>query len=882
MTEEFQPDPDELLKAIQKEEIQSKSGKLKIFFGMSAGVGKTYSMLEAAQERLQEGVNVVVGTVVTHGRKETEELMKGLPIIPEKWVKYRDTVFEELDLERILKEKPALILVDELAHTNVPGSRHAKRWQDVIELLDAGIDVYTTMNVQHLESRKDLVESIAGIQVRETVPDLVLERATSIELIDIPPPELLMRMKEGKVYLGNQSQIAARNFFKEDTLMALREIALRFTAEKVEHDLHTILSQGKGWKTREKLMVAVSPSPFSLQLIRTARRRAFELDAPLVAVYIDKGNELSKEEQSNLANHLNLARELGAEVVMIKDLDIATGLQRIAKQKNITQVIIGRPSKQHYFWDLFHESLIDRFERENKNIDVLILRQEQEQKGGAKIPSYHPTRSSLKEYGMVVAAIAGLTLLAFFVNFYVGYKSIGLIFLLGILFLSLYVSQGPIFFAAILSTVSWFTLFTPPILTTAPTLTSDIILVLLFFLTSTIIGILTSGMSKQDSFLKMRETSLQNIYEIVREIATAADFETLRSNITLRLESMFGGEFDLIIKGKENQINFDSKLSPLKDEKEQATAHWVFQNGRPAGWSTTTLPSAKGLYLPAKFVESTTGVLVYFPNPKQERLFSMEELNFLQSVAQQLGIYFEQHQLEENKLQRIYSSQIEKFQASIFNSISAGLYKPLNQMTEALKHLKSLSNNQEPNPEIAIIDHAERNLLFIADNLLASAEFELGHVRLNKEKMDIKLFIDNCLNEFKPDLGNHPILFSSDAREGTMQLIEIDPRLIKLALKNILLNAAIGSSQGTPIEIKGKEEGLFYRISIKDSAPSIPPEQLDHVFDKFIQLPGVEIQDGGLGLAIAKSVMVIHQGQIEAGNRDEGGRIFSLLLPLTP
>ncbi|MBA3815802.1 MAG: sensor histidine kinase KdpD, partial [Parachlamydiaceae bacterium] len=287
-SEDDQPNPDELLKAIQREEQQNTLGRLKIFFGMSAGVGKTYCMLGEAQQRQKDGTNVVVGLINTHGRKETEALLQGLPLIPEKWVKYKDIAFEEMDLEAIISKKPELVLVDELAHTNVPGSKHPKRWQDVVEILDAGIDVYTTLNVQHLESRKDVVENLLGIPIRETVPDLVLERATSIELIDIPPSELLKRLKEGKVYLGDQSILAAENFFKEHNLTALREIALRFTAEKVDHDLHGILL-GKGWRTRERLMVAISSSPSSEQLIRATRRLSFELDAPWVVVHIDTG-----------------------------------------------------------------------------------------------------------------------------------------------------------------------------------------------------------------------------------------------------------------------------------------------------------------------------------------------------------------------------------------------------------------------------------------------------------------------------------------------------------------------------------------------------------------------------------------------------------------
>jgi two-component system sensor histidine kinase KdpD len=643
MIDDYQPDPDELLRAIQKEESQEKSAKLKIFFGMSAGVGKTYAMLEDAQRRLKEGVNVVIGTVNTHGRKETEALLQGLPIIPEKWVNYRDTAFEEMDLEAILKQKPSIVLVDELAHTNVPGSRHAKRWQDVIEILDAGINVYTSLNVQHIESRKDIVESIAGIQIRETVPDLLLERATAIELIDIPPTELLQRLKEGKVYLGNQSQIAARNFFKEDTLMALREIALRFTAEKVDHDLHAMLTPGKDWKTREKLMVAISASPLSVQLIRKARRRAFELDATWIALHVDTGRSLSDEEQTRLMQHLNLAQELGAEVITVQDASISSAINHIAHQKNITQLVIGRPHGDRWLKRFFRLDLVDRLERENKQLDLLILRDDQPPKTQQKPLSPVIFKSSIRDYiitlfSMVILSGIGLLLHQVIES----HRVVGFTFLLGILLLSFFLGPGPILLAAVLSSLIWNFIFIPPMFsfTNNP---EDLIVTLMYIFTASLVGILTYHTRQQERFLKIREKKLENLYEIEHEIANSANYQYLRLNVCSRLETIFNGKFDILVKNENNQPLLESPL--LQQEKEQATAQWVFQNGKEAGWSTSTLPSAQGLYLPIKFSNTTLGVLVYYP--KRERLLSLDEMNILQTINKQLGIYLERYVFEE-------------------------------------------------------------------------------------------------------------------------------------------------------------------------------------------------------------------------------------------
>lgn len=639
MMEDKPVDPDELLKAIQKEENQNNTGKLKIFFGMSAGVGKTYGMLQEAQARLKEGVDIVVGTINTHGRKETEALLQGMPMVPEKWVNYKETVFEEMDLEAILQLKPSIVLVDELAHTNIPGSRHPKRWQDVVDLLDAGIDVYTTLNVQHVESRKDLVESFALIQIRETVPDSLLERASSIELIDLSPSALLQRLNEGKVYLGNQSQIAARNFFKEGTLTALREIALRFTAEKVDHDLHSILSQGKGWKTREKLMVAISSSPFSQQLIRRTRRRAFEQDAPWIVVYVDTGKILSDEEQSRLTQHLNLAQELGAEVIVTDDTDVASALQRIAKQKNITQLVMGR-STSGPNWTLFHKSLMERLEEENQQLDLLILRQDRLTKVYQSIYSIVSLRSPFYSYALALASILGSTIVGFLMLPLIGDESVGFIFLLGIVLLSFFVGPGPVFLAAILSTWIWKFFFIPPTFSLSMDHPEDLALILIYFCTATIIGLLTSRIHKQDALLKGREKKLQQLYEIEQDLTSAVNFPQLRQQLTHRLQAIFNGQFDILISSENNQfLILDSRLAPLQEEKEQVVAQWVFRNRKMAGWSTSTLSAAKALYLPIKISHTTLGVLVYYP--KSERLLSLTEMHFLQTVAQHIGIYLD-------------------------------------------------------------------------------------------------------------------------------------------------------------------------------------------------------------------------------------------------
>lgn len=632
-------DPDELLKAIQTEEKRTLSGQLKVFFGMSAGVGKTYAMLEEAQRRLKEGVDLVVGTINTHGREDTERLLKGLTIVPEKWITYKDTVFEEMDMKAILDLKPQLVLVDELAHTNVPGSKHLKRWQDVIDLLDAGIDVYTTLNVQHIESRKDLVESLTGIEMHETVPDLILERASSIELIDLPPPELLQRLREGKVYLGEQSKVAAEHFFQEENLMALREIALRLTAEKVDHDLHARL-QKKGWKTRERIMVAVSPTPSSEQIIRSARRVSFELDAPWIAVYVDTGAKLDDDAQARLNRHLNLARNLGAEVVVTHDLDVANALQRVAKQKDVTRLIVGRSKRRRSFWELFQGSFVDKLERENKNLDITILRQE-------KISSVYqrslPLKSGLMASGYQLASgvVAAITAISFVLTPLIGYKPVGFIFLLGILALSFFVSRGPILFAALLSAVCWEFFFMAPFFHPAVSDPENLIFVVVYFVVAAIMGTMMSRIQQQDQFLHEREENTGRLLDFELESSKSNNLQDLRINVCSRLEGYFPGKFDVLVEGPDHQLISDGRLLILNTDREKAAAIWVFQNGKVGGWSTDTLPSAKGIYFPIQFSREMVGVLAYLPN--RERPLSLEEMNFLRAVTQQLAVTLKKH-----------------------------------------------------------------------------------------------------------------------------------------------------------------------------------------------------------------------------------------------
>ncbi|MCX6639711.1 MAG: DUF4118 domain-containing protein [bacterium] len=642
MTLEGRPDPDYLLKVVQKETAQNLKGRLRIFFGMAAGVGKTYSMLKAAQERWQERVDVVIGVVETHHRVETEALLQGLPVILKRTIDYRGTWLEEMDLDAILARKPQLVLVDELAHSNIPGSRHPKRWQDVMELLDAGIDVYTTINVQHLESRKEAVEGITGILIRETVPDSILDRAVQIDLIDLSPRDLLKRLREGKVYLGENAQVAQEHFFKEDRLTALREIALRLTAERVDlelRDMTPLQERRTAWNTNERLLTAVSPSPHSETNIRATRRLAFTLGAPWVAAYIETRSTLNEKDRITLEKNLELARELGAEVITVTDSDVVSALQKLTRQKNVTHIVMGRPEK-HWWRDLIDRgNILDHLVRQNSEVDIHVIRLEKETKTSHPKDVRPHFQSPLAHYGYVIALVIAVILISEILLPWIGYRAVGFLFLLVVLLLGLFMSRGPIYFAALLSALLWDFLFIPPPGTFTISQPEDIAMIIVYFLVAIIAGTLTNRIRSRERLVRREDERLHMMYEIVRAIADAGQRSDYLDNICTRLGEYLGGRCTIYLTTPEGSlspaVNLISDIH--ENEKEQAVARWVQNNRKPAGWSTDTLASSQALYIPIIGRSATLGVFLFLPEDLKHRLLP-DERNIVQATVQQLGI----------------------------------------------------------------------------------------------------------------------------------------------------------------------------------------------------------------------------------------------------
>jgi two-component system sensor histidine kinase KdpD len=884
MVESFRPDPDAILAAIKKREARAHTGKLRVFFGMSAGVGKTFAMLRAAQDRLREGMDVVVGTVDTHGRAETETLLRGLTIIPRKSVTYRDVVLSDMDLDAVIARRPKLVLVDELAHTNVPGSRHPKRWQDVLELLDGGIDVYTTLNVQHVESRKEYIEQITGITVRETVPDTILQRAAQIILVDLTPTELLQRLKDGKVYLGDKAEAASKNFFQEDRLTALREIALRFTAEAVDNELQglTAAQESTGsWKASERLMVAVSHSPHSEDLVRATRRLAFSLDAPWLAIHVDTGANLDDSDRQQLARNLNLVRELGGEVISLTDVDIVEALIQTARQRSVTQLVIGHPAERR-LRDIFGGgSLLDRLALHATTFDIHILKPILT----AGIPFrrrffVHFEASPVRYWFMlwVIIAAAGLSALLLPA---IGYRAVGFVFLLGVLLVSLFVSIGPTIFAAILAALTWDYFFIPPQGSFHFSEPEDMAMCLALLVGAAVTGTLTSRIRRRERLLRSREQRTNALYQIASAISAASDRKEFAAAVSDNLALQVPGEFGIALKnvsGALEHMPSGNRDIWMTAEKEWTVATWAFEHGKAAGWSTDTLASAAARYVPLIGPGEITGVLAY--KPRGNSYLGQDEENLLMTASRLLAVAAERELLQERSRKMHQIAESERLYQTILNTVSHELRTPL---TAIIGNASALGNDQIATDPASrrqlsteIIANAER-LNRVVSNLLDMSRLSSGKLVLKRDWYDLSDLISVTLDANRTALADHQVSVRID---GALPLVRVDFQLFQQALANLLLNAGIYTPPKTQIEVGARVVAREIELIVSDNGPGLPQEAIPHLFDMFYRVPGSKTGGAGIGLAITKGIVEVHGGTVTARNTPTGGACFAIKLPL--
>jgi two-component system, OmpR family, sensor histidine kinase KdpD len=863
MSEPERPNPDELLAQMKRDEAESARGKLKIFFGMSPGVGKTYAMLQAARQEMLAGREVVVGVVETHARKETEALLEGMPILPRTQIEYRRTTLTEMDLDAILTWHPGLAIVDELAHTNAPGSRHPKRYQDVLELLDAGIDVYTTLNVQHVASRSDTVRQISGVTVNETVPDSVLDLADEIVLVDLTPEQLRTRLAEGKVYLGERAEWAAKNFFRESNLTALREMALRVVAEHVDRTLREIMSEERiagPWKSGDRLLVAVSASPYSERLIRYTRRLAASMEASWIVTNIEQPRALSPEEQTRLTRYLALARQLGAEVISTPGTDVAEAILRVARQHNVTQIVIGKPLG-HRLTSFWKRDPLRWLMRHSGNIDIHMIPAEESAQPRREALEERLARAPWREFGVALVIAAVVTVFSLSIFDYTGYWAVALFYLFAVVIAGTRLRRWPTFFLAALSALLWNFLFIPPRFTFYISKFEDFMMFGAYFVIAVVIGHLATQLREREQAERRREQRATALYQFTRALAASRDLDEALPKVFALIKETFQSDIGIWLRD-EGGLSRHWASTFVPSSKDESVAVWAFQKKQAAGRSTDTLPDSESLHVPLVTGDNAEGVLTV----RLTNVPTLEQRELLDAFAAQLALFVNKERaLDESRTAQV-THQSQKLQKALFDSVSHELKTPLAAMSVAL---------QQREPDRAELQQATRRLTRTVDHLLDATRLESGLLQPVREWCDVVDLVREAIARAALKDGAIKTIFAKD-----LPTIFVDARLIEQALVTLLTNAAVHGSTDKPIEVSAARDDSTLVISVSDDGPGLAPGEEIKVFEKFYRGPNTAPGGLGLGLAIARQLVEANGGEITAQNRENGGARFSIRLPL--
>ncbi|MBJ9967354.1 DUF4118 domain-containing protein [Burkholderia seminalis] len=896
------PDPDQLLDKLQRDEEKQRRGQLKIFFGASAGVGKTYAMLQAARQRLQEGVDVVVGIVETHGRGETAALLDGLDVLPLARIDYRGRTLAEFDLDGALARQPQLILVDELAHSNVQGARHLKRWQDVYELLDAGIDVYTTVNVQHLESLNDVVGAITGIRVWETVPDRVFDAADEVTLVDLPAEELLERMRDGKVYLAQQAERAVRNFFRKGNLIALRELALRRTADRVDAQMREYRADRsiqRIWQARERLLVCVGPGAEAPTLVRAAARLAASLKADWLAVYVEtpRLQRLPDARRQRTLDALKLAAELGAETATLAGADAVAALIGYAKVRNVSKIVAGGSPKAGLMRRLarpFGEQLAERA----GDVDLMLIRASASDEARAApldarardwrdaFAQFGTHRSPPRHYIYAAAICAAITVVASLVSERLDLTNLVMLYLLGVVFSAVRLGRGPGVLQSFLSVAAFDYFFVPPRMSFS---VSDTQYLLTFFgmlLTSLVISHLTSTLTRQASVAQRRERRTGAIYAMARELGAALTTEQIVEIGSRHVGEVFRARVAFLLPDSADKVRQkieepDAAVTLTGADLDSDVGQWVYDQQKPAGRGTDTLPATAALYLPLKAPMRTRGVLAVASREPRE-LEVPEQQRMLDAFAAQIALALERVHYVEIARDALVNMESERLRNSLLSAISHDLRTPL---TTIVGFSSMLANGRaaaqggdaaaaerfaqrEGELVDAIHDEALR-MTGIVTNLLDMARLQAGSLQLKRQWSLLEETVGAALAACKRVLARHP---ARVALPADLPLLQMDAVLMERLFTNLFENAAKYTPPDTSIEIGAErvtDDGLpFVRVHVDDHGPGLPAGMETRIFDKFTRgekesaTPGI-----GLGLAICRAIVEAHGGKIGALNR---------------
>lgn len=878
------PDPDELLGRAVTEEERQRQGKLKIFFGAAPGVGKTYAMLGAAQKRRAEGVDIVVGVVETHGRKETEVLLNGLEILPHRTYSHRGRDILEFDIDAALARNPSLIIVDELAHTNVPEARHKKRWQDVQELLCAGISVYTTVNVQHLESLNDIVRQITGVVVRETLPDSFLDRADEIELIDLPPDDLLQRLKEGKVYIPEQAQKAMENFFRKGHLIALRELALRRTAKQVDDQMESYRRDAGVrdiWPAAERILVCIGPNPRSIRLIRAARRMAAGLRAEWIAVHVEAPSHIkpSEEDLKILAEHMRLAESLGAQTVTLTGHKTSEEILNYARRRNVSKIIVGKPT--HPRWkDKLLGSPLDEIVRGSGDIEIYVITgdsSEEPARPGARTP---PSKIKPKEWYWCLTAVTVSTALASLMVPYFDQTDIAMIYLLGIVITSMRTGRWPALAATLMSVAAFDFFFVPPYFTFA---VSDIRFVVTFgimFVVAYVITQLTLKIREQSEASRKREMSTAALYALSRELARERKKSRIFDIAVKHISEVFKSQIVILILDEQGELTVsETGVGTFAvDQKELGVARWVFDNRQSAGLGTDTLPGAKALYLPMVASSGVVGVVGVLPQ-NTKKGFDPEEIHFIESFVNQTAMATERVMLAKEAHQERLKAEAQNVRNVFLSSVSHDLKTPLAVVAGAASTLleKETSLDRQARLELLRTIHEETDRLErIIRNVLNLTRLESGAIGVKKEWQPLEEIIGVVLNRLSERLRERSLKLEIPL---DLPLIPFDTLLMEQVFSNLMENALRHTPAGSPIEITVTPKKSAVEIAIADRGPGIPLHEEEAIFSKFTRSTHTRM-GAGIGLSICRAIIEAHGGRIWAENRPGGGAVFKLIIPV--
>jgi two-component system, OmpR family, sensor histidine kinase KdpD len=844
-------------------------------------------MLQAAREETAKGRRVVLGYIETHGRPETEALLADLPLIPRRQIAYRGVTLEEMDLDAALRRCPDLALVDELAHTNAPGSRHTRRYQDVEELLDAGIDVYTTLNVQHIESLNDIVAQITGVTVRETVPDHILEKADETGLVDLPCDELIQRLRRGKVYVPDQATRAIEKFFRPGNLTALRELALRYLAGRVDHDMRSYMGAHAipgPWAAGERVLVCIDADPLGERLVRTGRRMATGLDADWIVLHVETSEErtLPERDRARIARVLRLAEELGARTVTLPGASAAEEIIRYARAQNVTKIVVG--VSHHPRWvQWIHGSLVDRVIRASGAIDVYVISSPTEPRQPSR-PRWEDRpeerRYSLTPYLYSLVVVGLATLAAVLVRQFLSPANLTMLYLLAVVVVAFQWGRGPAILAAASGVAAFDFFFVPPYFSFAVSDTQYLLTFAAILAVGIVISNLASRARDQAQAAQRRETYTAELQGLSGDLAATSGADNIVQTIARHVAATFTRGVALFLPvHDELQPSFSTPGFPI-DPNEHAVATWVFRHGQPAGYGTDTLPAARARYLPMKTARRVVGVLAVQP-PTSGGPLSSDQRHQLDAFASQAAIALERAELSEEARRGQVLRETERLQTALLDSISHDLRTPLASITGALSSLVDGAAAMDESTSRELLENAKEEadrLNRLLGSLLDMNRLESGALKLRVEPGDVEDLVGAALTQLG-DLAQRRNVQVTLA--PPLPLVPMDFALVTQALVNLLDNAIKYSPSEMPIDIRADVTGDAVQIRIDDRGAGIPPRDLERVFDKFYRIQRADATRGvGLGLAISKGIIDAHGGRIWAENRPGGGTTVIFTLPL--